>query len=501
MKVTRRGFLASGIAASALGGSLKSFAFPSPQNTNRKRKNVLLIMADQHQRHAMGAAGDPVAKTPNLDSLANSGVMFDDAYCPDPVCVPSRPSMLTGMYVHNLKPYGTWPHVCKTIAHHFDRAGYMSALVGKMHFLDARTHGFDYHLGFKDWYEYLGPRAKMYAEETYYPDSGEGLPDNDDLWRESGDPWTGVIERDFRQGWAVPGRISSLPEEDHFESFVARESIRFLNNFGKEQPFFMVSSFLKPHAPWMPAERFGNMFHPQDMKLPDSWGKVNLDTVPKFIREAIQYPRVTPELRDPEQAKIRIAMYYASLAQMDDNVGKILKALKDMGLEKDTIVLYTSDHGEMLGQHGLWQKFVFYEASSGVPLLFRVPGVTPQRVRCKTPVSLVQLLPTLAELCDVPVTTPIDGKSFATSLRAPEKQLDMSVFVEHSLGTKEAGYMLRYGQYKYCFYVNDMPELYDLASDPEEMKNLALLPAYASKVAEMKNQLFAWHMPEELQQR
>ena len=495
--ISRRGFLKSGAAFGAVSPALTAAPSAGARAAGGRPKNVLLLMADQHQRQAMGVMGDRVARTPELDSLAKAGVLYNNAYCPDPVCVPSRPSMLTGLDVHDLKPYGTWPIGCKTLAHYFSQAGYMTALVGKMHFHDARTHGFDYVLQFNDWYQYLGPKTRFYAEETFYPDVGEGLPQNEDLWKESGDPWTGVIDRDGREGQAVPGCISALPEEDHFESFVSRESIRFLRRFGKQQPFVLVSSFLKPHAPFMPAERFGRMFHPQDMVLPGTWGKVNLETVPEFIRESIRYHSVTPELHDPDQAKLRIAMYYACLAQMDDNVGKILRVLKELDLEKDTVILYTADHGEMLGEHGLWQKFVFYEASAGVPLIFRVPGLTPESALCKTPVSLVQLLPTLAELCNVAIPSELEPRSFTSTLRQPQITADTKVFVEHALESRAAGYMIRHGKYKYSHYVNDMPECYDLETDHGEMSNLALRPEYKEKVQELKRELFAWHVPEE----
>lgn len=489
-----------GAAAPALTAVTPAQA-PSPlrgKAPERQRpRNVLLLMADQHKPGALGAAGDRVARTPQLDSLASTGVLFDHAYCSDPVCIPSRASMLTGRSVHKLKPYATWPFAIKTLAHYFGNAGYMTGLIGKMHFMDAQTHGFDYNLQFNDWYQYLGPKTRLYVEETFYPDSGEGLPQIVDLWHESGDPWTGSINRDGREGLALPGRISALPEKDHFESFVARESIRFLERFGRKQPFVLISSFLKPHAPFMPAERFGAMFHAQDMKLPETWGKVDLAAVPKFVRESIHYHWVTPELHDPEQAKLRIAMYYACLAQTDDNVGKILQALKDLGLERDTIVLYTADHGEMLGEHGLWQKFVFYDSSVGVPLIFRVPGVTPENVHCNTPVSHIQILPTLADLCGVPVPSDLDGSSLGPSLRNPHQLLDTTVYAEHALETKAAGCMIRHGNFKYSYYSHDMPELYDLAADPAEMKNLALLPEYRSKADEMKRELFAWHVPEE----
>lgn len=231
------------------------------------------------------------------------------------------------------------------------------------------------------------------------------------------------------------------------------------------------------------------------MRLPDSWGKVNLSTVPREIRSSIEWPAATPELRHPEEARIRIAMYYAQLAQMDDCAGQVLRALHDLKLEDDTLVLYTSDHGEMLGRHGLWNKYVFYESSVGVPLLCRVPGLTPQAARCKTPVSLVQGVATLAELCGLPIPGGLDGASFAANVRDPGRVFDATVFAAYRIGEKNAGYMVRHGNYKYCYYPNDLPELYDLESDPEEMKNLGVLPEFKSKVDEMKRRLFAWYTP------
>jgi choline-sulfatase len=502
-KLNRRGFLGAltagaGLAnAAALEGPLARAA-QKGSRPDGKPKNVLLMMADQHRPQALGVRADKVAKTPNLDRLAESGICFDHAFCADPVCVPSRASLMTSLYDHNHKTYNNsypWPFEHKTIAHHFGQAGYMTGLVGKMHFVDAQTHGFDYKLDFNDWYQYLGPKTKIRAEEIIYPNSGAGLPQIDDLWRDYGDPWTGNIEVDNREGYTLVGRTSGLAEKDHFESFVARESIRFLRNHGKKQPFLLVSSFLKPHDPFTPAERFAKMFRAPDMKLPETWGKVDLSTVPRLIREHIEYNWATPELRDPEQARRRMACYYASLAQTDDCVGKVLDALQELGLEEDTIVLYTADHGDMQGAHGIWGKTVFYEPSVGVPLLFRVPGMTAANVHCQTPVSLVQVMPTLTELCGLPAPEGIDGTSFVASLHEPGRTRDTTIFAEHGLTSRHPASMIRHGDYKYCYYVGDMPELYDLRTDPNEMKNLALLPAYKEKAQEMKEKLFAWHRP------
>jgi len=319
------------------------------------------------------------------------------------------------------------------------------------------------------------------------------LPQIPGLWPDKRNPWTGFIERDDRLGLITPGRVSSLAEEDHFESFVARESIRFLKNHGKKQPFFLISSFLRPHDPFTPAARFARMFPVSEMKLPPTWGKVDLSTVPRFIRESINNFWICPEVRDPEKAKVYIAMYYANLAEMDDNVGKILRTLQELDLDEDTIVLYTSDHGEMLGSHGLWQKMVFYEPSIGVPLMFRVPGANVANGRSKTLVSLTQLLPTLTDLCGLPTLPGLDGTSLRPYLTDPNRTVDTTIYAENELRSPHAGYMIRRGDFKYCYYINDTPEMYDLSSDPDEMKNLALLPQYKEKVEELKSALFAWH--------
>lgn len=495
-KVTRRQFFEMG-AAGAAASMLDTPKTGDAAARARRPKNVLLIMADQHAPFALGINGDAVARTPNLDALAHTAVRFDNAYCATPVCLPSRATLFTGRYSHHTGAYNNntpWPYRYKTLAHYFKDAGYITSAIGKMHFDDGQTHGFDYRLDFNEWFQYLGPQTKIWADELGFPNGGAGQPQIPGLW-DKHDPWKGARIDDAREGRAAVGRVSRLAEEDHFESFVARETINFLRKYGHQHPFFLASSFLKPHGPFMPAARFAAMYNPGQMKLPDTWGKVDLSTVPRFIRERIEWDPATPELRDPENAKIRIAMYYAQLAQTDDCVGKVLRALRELGLEDDTIVLYTADHGEMLGRHGLWAKFVFYQPSVGVPLICRVPGVTPENARSKGPVSLVQVAATLTELCGLRAPSGLDGASFAESLRHPDQMSENPVFAEIGLPRNDR-LMMRQGDYKYCYYVNDMPELYNMRADPQEMKNLAILPEYKGKVSEMREQLFRWYRPQ-----
>lgn len=492
----RREFLssaASAAAAAALPRSARAAAAPS-----RKRPNVLMLMSDQHKRTCMGAAGDPVAITPNLDRLAAQSVRFTSAYCTNPVCTPSRASLMTGLYSHHLEaqnnslPYAP-SH--KTVAHHFNHAGYFTGLIGKMHWVDAQSHGFEYRLDFNDWFQYLGPKTQIWADELGAPNSGSGLPEIESLWDTEGDPWKGHRARDDRKGAVSVGRISELPEQDHFESFVARESIRFLRNYGvKDQPFFLISSFLKPHDPFMPSTRFAAMFRPEEMHLPDSWGKADLNNIPLEVRRSIERNAPTPEVSDPAGAKKHIAFYYANLAQMDDCLGQVVRAVSDLGLDRDTIICYTSDHGEMLGDLGLWQKFQFYEGSCGVPLMIRVPGRAA--AVCHTPVSLVSFSSTITELCGVRQLAPNDGVSFADLVRNPASTAPRGpIFAEYALGSRGAKAMIREGSLKYTYWSHDTPELYDLRTDPEELHNLASDPAHAATVDRLRNRLFAWYKP------
>jgi len=492
--LTRKQFLSG---AAALATPMRSR--PSTQPAGRP-KNVLFLLSDQHAPRALGVEGDAYARTPNLDALALSGIRFRQACCTNPVCTPARASLLTGLYTHNhrtLSNVTSWPFEIKTLAHHFGRAGYISALIGKMHFVDAQTHGFDYRLDFNDWFQYLGPKTKLYAEELAVPNSGSGLPQIDDLWRDQGDPWREARERDNRQGPVHVGRPSKIAEADHFENFLARETIRFLKRFGKQHPFFLISSHLKPHDPFMPSERFARQFPPAGVQLPKTWGKVDPARVPKEIRERIQLDRPTPELKDPAMARMRIAMYYANLAHLDDCLGQVLRALRELDLESDTVVVYSSDHGEMLGEHGLWNKFVFYEPSVGVPLLVRAPGITEPGTVQNSPVSYVSLFPTLLELCGLPAPTGLDGGSLIPLMREPSRPAPGPVFAEYALGTRNARYMIRDGDWKYCHYVNDAAELYNLRDDPQEMNNLALEAAHRRRMEGMKQMLFSWHRPVE----
>jgi choline-sulfatase len=252
------------------------------------------------------------------------------------------------------------------------------------------------------------------------------------------------------------------------------------------------TSSLKPHDPFTPARRFAEMFQAEEMHLPSSWGKADKGRMPREVVRSIEFNAPTPELRDPAQARKRIALYYACLAQMDDCLGKVLQAVIDMQLENDTVICYTSDHGEMLGDLGLWQKFEFYEGSCGVPLMFKVPGRSAGI--CATPVSLVSMPATLTGLAGVKQIAPNDGIGLMPWIEDPQSRKAYGpVFAEYGLRSRQPKSMIRVGQWKYTYWLHDIPELYDLDSDPEELHNLAEEPKYAAKEEELRARLLEWH--------
>jgi choline-sulfatase len=276
MRFTRKRFLQLAAASPAL-----PWAGLAAQQPHR-RPNVLILMTDQHRRNYMTAAGSEVVPTPNIDRIVRRGVRFTNAFCPYPVCAASRASLLTGLRPHTtgtINNTDLLPWRTPTVAHHFANAGYHTALIGKMHFNDAHTHGFQYFLGFNDWFMYLGPKVQHYADEgannqvgprffETVNDDGSGLPELPSVWGAKL-PWAGRVKR--------MGLASELEPEDQFDAFVARESCRFLERYSGE-PFFLVASFLKPHDPFHPPHPWVDRYPADHMALPP-------------VGDATQYPR------------------------------------------------------------------------------------------------------------------------------------------------------------------------------------------------------------------
>jgi len=465
-------------------------------------------MTDQHRADLMTCAGRDLVPTPNIDRIASRGIRFTNAYCPYPVCVASRMALLTGLYAHSTgaitnKNQLDWRY--RTMANHFAENGYLTALMGKMHFGDAHNHGFEYYMSINDWLMYLGPKVQHYANEiANHPlglkffdtvdDGGAGLPDIDGLWSK-GNPWVGNVER-----WNFDSMASQLEPEDHLDMFLARQAAKFITRY-RRQPFFLVVSFMKPHSPFYPPRQWAEKYPVSKMKLPDVG---DISKYPRHIQRRIQN---TKKLGEKRQRAHR-AGYLGSLAFVDTCIGYVYNALEKEGLTDNTIVVYTSDHGEMEGDHGLYQKFCLFEPAVRVPLIVSYPNHLGQNKVTAALTEYFGLYPTLAELTGIesPKKTTLldmagaparmDAASFADVLRNPDMKGPDAAFSEFNLRSRISEYMIRTRRYKYIFNHGSTHELYDHEADPGEFVNRINYPALKKVRDELREQLFAWYNPE-----
>ena len=506
----RRNFLKSAAIAPTSMLMTNTGCLPAQENkkTSADRPNVLIIMTDQHRHDLMTCAGRDLVPTPAIDRIAQKGVRFTNAYCPYPVCVASRMSLLTGLYPHNTGAIDNvdpldWRY--RTIANHFADNGYLTGLIGKMHFNDAHNHGFEYYMSINDWLMYLGPKVQHYADEIAshqhtehffktVNDSGAGFPDIEHLWQ-GPSPWVGNVTR-----YGFDSVASKLEPDDHLDMFIARETQKFLKK-NRNQPFFLVTSFMKPHTPFFPPAEFANKYPIDKIQLPDVG---DYSTYPPHIRN-----RIKNYLNKNKKAiQAGRAGYLGNLAFADTCVGKVYDALHEQGLDDNTIVIYTSDHGEMDGDHGLWQKFCLFEPAVKVPLIVSYPKTIPQNKVTNALTEYIGIYPTLVDLTGInkPESTTLhpienaphkmDAASFAKIATNPETKGPDAAFSEYALRSKIPQYMVRTQRYKYVYNHTSTHELYDLQNDPGEYKNRIDDPNLKKIQTDLHNRLISWYNPQ-----
>lgn len=491
-KLTRKQFLAATASAAIPAPSAAQSASPAPAFS---APNVLILLSDQHRWDLMTCAGNELVPTPNIDRIAARGVRFTNAQCPYPVCVGSRMSFLSGLYTHNhgaVSNEHTLDWRTPTIASHFASQGYISALIGKMHLNHAFLHGFNYHLSANDWLMYLGPKVQLFANDIAshqhndfffktVNDHGSCFPELPELWGRNQSPWMGKVEHN-------PHVASALDAEDHIDTFVARETARFLSR-SKDQPFFLVAGFLKPHPPFHPPREYAARYPVEKLKLPAAGDPARY---PEHIQRRIR----NIQARGEERLLSGYAGYLGNLAHLDDCVGTVWQALEANSLLDNTIVVYASDHGDMLGQNGLWQKFVLYEPSINVPLIVSWPKRLAQGQISPALIDYMGLWPTLAELCGHAMPARIDAQSFAAQCRNPKARGPEARFAEYNLTGPVPFYTVRTDQWKYIHNEGQTDELYDLATDPAETRNLAANPRHAAIRRQLRERLFDWYNPD-----
>jgi choline-sulfatase len=443
-------------------------------------KNLLILMSDEHNPKVMGCAGHSIIRTPNIDMLAGRGTRFAAAYTTSPICVPARAAFATGKYIHQV---GYWDNAdgydgaVSSWHHRLRDRGHEVVSIGKLHFRGAAgdDHGFT---------EEIVP---MHIVEAI--GDVKGLIRDDIPRRKGGDKMA---------KYAGPGET---PYTVYDRDIASRAQI-WLHEAAQrrhDKPWVLFVSFVLPHFPLTAPPEWFYEYAGLDLPLPKQYAKGERPRHP-YLDDYEHCVDYDGHFRSDADVRRAIAGYYGLVSTMDENVGKVLRALERSGVARDTRILYTSDHGDNLGARGLWGKSTFFEESAGVPLIV-VGDEFKAGATCSTPVSHVDIYPWIFECVGEPV--PQDGHhgrslhAVAEGTAAPKP-----VICEyHAISSTGGAFMLRDGRWKYLHYVGYASQLYDLESDPEELRDLAGDPAYADVLASCRDKLLQFCDPLEVDGR
>ncbi|PAW84901.1 MAG: iduronate-2-sulfatase [Pedosphaera sp. Tous-C6FEB] len=441
------------------------------------KPNVLFIIADDLTATALSCYGNTLCKTPNIDRLAAQGTRFTRALCQGTYCGPSRASFMSGYYPHATGVLGyTSPRPAigerATWAQHFKNAGYYTARVSKI-----------YHMGVPGGIEEGGDGADDPASWT------EKFNSPGPEWKAKGVGET--LEGNPEGKRPVVGGNTFVVVEAEGDDLVhsdGKTAVKAVELLGKHasKPFFLAVGFVRPHVPFVAPANYHEPFKPYDKlppppKIPGDW-----DDIPKA---GINYKTSLNMKMDERRQRKAIGGYYASVAYMDAQVGKVLAALEQSGQADNTIVIFTSDHGYHLGEHDFWAKVSLRDESAMVPLLIKVPGKQP--AVCHSLVELLDLYPTVASLCGLEVPARLQGKNIARVFDDPKHSVREAAF---SVAPSSKGFLLREDKWAYLQYAEDASlgvELFDMVKDPKQYTNLAGKAEFAGVVTEFKAKLAA----------
>jgi choline-sulfatase len=431
--------------------------------------NLLFILSDEHSRRVLGCYGHQMIRTPNLDRLAASGVRFTDAYTNSPICVPARAALATGRYVHQVRFWDnaiaydgsvpSWHHRLRDARHEVTS-------IGKLHFRSADDDN-----GFT---EEVMPLHVVDGIGDPLGWLRDPLPERRAALRLANDAGRG--DSSYQQ---YDGRITAAAV-DWLKAHASAHG-------GK--PWVLFVSLVCPHFPLIARPEWYDLYPEDQVPLPALYETAERQPDHPYIA-AIRQCQVYDRSFDEVKLRRALAAYFGLVSFVDDNVGKLMRALQATGLADSTRVLYSADHGDNLGTRRLWGKSTMYEEAAGVPMILAGPGV-PQGFVCREPVSLVDAFPTVTDCVGLP-PHPDDRELPGTSLfevvtgTAPRRTI-LSEY--HATGAATGAFMMRKGQFKYVYYAGMPPQLFDLAADPQETRDLAREPGYAGLVADCEVEL------------
>lgn len=432
-------------------------------------KNLIIFMSDGHDPRYLGSAGHSLMHTPALDRLAARGIRFSNAYTPCPICVPARASFATGRHVHQTR--------CWDNAHAYDgkipgwalrvqRAGHLIEAIGKMHFRRAEDP-----LGFDR------------QHEPMHIVDGIGM-----VWGALRDPFP-TLDPPFRLIKNVGVGVSNY---NLYDRRIANQASEWLKARAREGggPWVLYVGFVAPHPPFIVPREYLDRYPLDRVPLPKAHD-MPAENLHPWIRAQREFIAQDRFFRDDEERRIAYASYLALLSFVDAQIGFVLDTLEELGLEANTRILYTSDHGDSPGARGLWGKFNFYEESAKVPMILAGPDIEAGKVS-ETPVSLIDVHATVLNalgIAQLECEESLDGTSLFEIAAAPTDPERIVLSQYHAFASPTGGFMLRKGRFKYHYYVGYRPELFDLERDPEEFSDLAADPGYAAVLTEMDARL------------
>ena len=455
------------------------------------KPNILFIFPDQHRGDVMGCAGNPVAQTPNLDRLAAEGVTFTRCCTNSPLCMPARASLISGQYVNE---HGVWSNSINGDRHgpshvrNIRDAGYHTAVIGKTHLyvhagaIDTRNHVHELNdWGFVDTHELTGPRATANVDSPYTDYLAEkGLLD---VHREYMRDYNAAMRNGTLHPWDEPP--SPLPAEDHLDTYTGRTAANWIRSYKEDKPFYLQVLFPGPHDPFDSPAEYRAMYKPDDMPV----GIMDrpAEPVAPYVDFVLRWSGLDG-MTEAQKQMLRVH-YYAKVTLIDDAIGQVIRALEESGLIDNTWIIYTSDHGEMLGDHFMSHKIVFYEGALKIPCIIKPPGGT----KGWKSDALTDQLDVAASLIDIAGARPLEGSDGCSLIRQvkagpdrPQAQRGKEAIFSEVFGFS----MVLTERYKMAIdsRTQQPVELYDMVDDPNELHNMVKDPSLENVRRELLDQ-------------